>query len=255
MTTETTVCGGGAILELESATSTNSFLVDSRRHGQPYRAVYTMNQTEGRGRSGRGWIGRPGETLAFSFVCDEPEDNVSLTWMPLLAGAVLCEVLRNVVGEKIAVKWPNDVLVGDKKLAGILVEAIPQVGVIVGVGVNLHSTALSLPHPQATSVAVLGGQVRDPRSEVILPFLNLLDEHLRDASYLTDDGKIARYRQLVMRHLGTVGKEVRFTAAGGQSEEAVAVGLGKDGALLVCRRGDENLLPIHSGDVFEIARS
>jgi BirA family biotin operon repressor/biotin-[acetyl-CoA-carboxylase] ligase len=247
--------GTPGILELSCAASTNSFLADALRQGQAIAGVYTMNQTEGRGRHGRSWVGHPGETLAFSIVCVDPEDTVSFTWIPLLAGAALCEVLQGFVNERIAVKWPNDVFAGGKKLAGILVEAIPGVGIIVGVGVNLHSRGDTLPHPQATSLTLLGGQVRDPKREVIVPFLEQLEQHFSDVSTVSEEDKVARYTQLVGNYLDTLGRGVRVSLPGGRIEQGVAVGLARDGALLVRRDGDSHTTPIHAGDIFQIERS
>jgi BirA family transcriptional regulator, biotin operon repressor / biotin---[acetyl-CoA-carboxylase] ligase len=99
--------------------------------GAPHGTLVTAGeQTAGRGRQGREWLAEPGDALLLSFVLREADPP-----LPLSAAVALCDALP-VDAE---IKWPNDIWIDRRKVAGILVEARPQEGwAVLGVGVNVH---------------------------------------------------------------------------------------------------------------------
>lgn len=128
--------------------STNTALRD-----EPIGSVLaTLNQTSGRGRLGRDWIETPGKGLAISLVISPTSIP---TLIPLVAGAALVAVLRE-RGVDSWTKWPNDVYIGDRKVAGILTEMPSADRVIVGLGVNVRYSRDELPLDTATSLAAEG---------------------------------------------------------------------------------------------------
>lgn len=101
-------------------------------------AVYTDSQTAGRGRRGRAWENRPGEALYYSRLVRRPlADAVTL---PLLCSLAAADAVRALCGQEAGVKWPNDLLLGGKKICGILCESVTAAGqtsYILGIGINL----------------------------------------------------------------------------------------------------------------------
>ena len=123
-------------------------------------------QTAGRGRSGRRWITPPGSGLAFSLVLRPTLPLVQLPRLTMLAGLAACEGIERAAGVDSRLKWPNDVLVGGRKVAGILAESSLSGEhldyVVLGIGVNVNAS----PPPEAvdfpaTSLAEAAGHAVD----------------------------------------------------------------------------------------------
>lgn len=119
---------------LEICTSTNDYVQELGRAGFPHGTwISAHQQTKGRGRYGRSWISEEGGL--FLSVLLRPERRERWSWIPLQVGARIAEILLKIKpGLQIRVKWPNDVLLEQKKVAGILCEA--QDCMTVGVGMN-----------------------------------------------------------------------------------------------------------------------
>ena len=111
--------------------STNERARELASRGAPHGTLVTADeQTAGRGRQGREWVAAPGSALLLSLVLRNPSAS-----LPLAAAVAVCEALPI----DAAIKWPNDIWVDRRKVAGILVEARPQEGwAVVGIGVNVH---------------------------------------------------------------------------------------------------------------------
>ncbi|MEZ5186650.1 MAG: biotin--[acetyl-CoA-carboxylase] ligase [Candidatus Nanopelagicales bacterium] len=133
--------------------STNADLVAVPGHGA---VLVAIEQTAGRGRRDRSWVSRPGEGLTFSVRLEAPSTVTAWGWIPLLAGVAVADAIRDSGVPEVGLKWPNDVVGGSGKLAGILVQRDGD-AVIVGVGVNLRFAG-DPPDPNAVSVAELGGE-------------------------------------------------------------------------------------------------
>lgn len=131
--------------------STNALARELAAGGAPHGTLVTAgHQSAGRGRSDRVWVAPPDSSVLMSAIV-RPADPL----LPLRAAVALCDVLTAV--PDVAIKWPNDVLIGGRKVAGILVEGRPQDGwAVLGMGVNV--TAFPPEHAdRATSVAAVGG--------------------------------------------------------------------------------------------------
>lgn len=125
----------------------------------------TEEQTEGRGRLGRSWVAPAGSSVLVSVLLRPDVPSERLPELSLVAGRALAAALAAETGLEPEVKFPNDVLVGGRKVAGILAEAT-EGRVVLGIGVNVRQTADELPdRPQlpATSLALEGVQVDRPR--------------------------------------------------------------------------------------------
>jgi len=120
--------------------STNSDLAKLAAEGAPEGTVLIAeSQTAGRGRQGRSWFSAEGSALAMSWLMRPESDPVSWGLIPLLTGLAAVECLHDLGLDAAKLKWPNDILVNDRKLAGILCESTlgPNSSVVVGLGMNL----------------------------------------------------------------------------------------------------------------------
>lgn len=149
-------------------------------HDAPEGAVAAADeQTAGRGRLGRDWVAPPGSSVLVSVALQPDVPTARLAELSLVAGRACALALGELAEVTPEVKWPNDVLVGGRKIAGILAEA-REGRVVLGIGINVLQTADELPqraqHP-ATSLLLETGR-RVPRAELLASLLEHLErEH------------------------------------------------------------------------------
>jgi len=224
-------------------------------------------QTAGRGRLGRTWTSVPGAALTFSVLLRPVTvPPARRGWLPLLAGVAVASAVRSVTGGGVgggvasgggvgaALKWPNDVLVGDRKLAGILAEQSPDgSAVVIGMGLNVATPADALPVSPAglpaTSLLVEGASVS--REALLLEVLRQLES--RYLAFRADPdpvraGLLAEYRLLC----GTLGQTVRVELPLGRILTGVATDVDPDGRLLVQETGVAAVTPVSAGDVIHV---
>jgi BirA family transcriptional regulator, biotin operon repressor / biotin---[acetyl-CoA-carboxylase] ligase len=246
LTTDDLVAALGAIpvrapVRAEEVTaSTNATAFQLAEAGSPeWTLVSAAHQTEGRGRLDRSWTDAPGRALLFSFVLRPAIAAARAGLLPLLAGACMAEAIRATTGRRAACKWPNDLLLQDHKVGGILVESRvvdDQLRfVVVGVGVNLA------PPPDVSGAGGIGETV-GPRA--------LLSEFLvRFASvYTTQDASLEeRVRHAWLPVSATVGQLVEATTLGGRDVTGRAVGIDDFGSLVLSTDAGE--VRVGFGDV------
>ena len=154
---------GSPRLHLRSTASTNERARQLAATGAPHGTLVTAaEQTAGRGRQGRTWVAPAGRALLMSLVLRQPR-----RLLPLAAGVAVAEL----VGPNAMVKWPNDVLAADRKVAGILVEGRPQEGwAVLGIGVNVALAMEDFPPELRSTAGTLGlpPQALEPTLEALL---------------------------------------------------------------------------------------
>jgi BirA family biotin operon repressor/biotin-[acetyl-CoA-carboxylase] ligase len=203
--------------------STNSRARELAEAGAPGGTVITTReQTAGRGRQGRVWTAPEGKALLYSAIL-RPLDERHLL-LPLSVPLAVCaaaEALRP--GSKGMVKWPNDVWLEGRKLAGILIEAKPQDGwAVIGVGLNLTIAPEEFPADLRQPAISLGGDItpEEARRE--------LDSQLSRWAYAAEDEVLTEWR----RRDGLLGREVSWEDGSG-----VADGIDDRGNLVVALAG------------------
>ncbi len=238
------------IVVTASTGSTNADVAAAARAGAPEGTVHTTDaQTSGRGRLDRTWESPAGSGLAVSVLLRP--DSVPATrwvWLPLLVGLAVDATVRE-CGVESGLKWPNDVLVDGRKLAGILLERVDTPtgpAAIVGVGLNVTLREAELPVPTATSLQ-LEGATETSRSIILRSYLRNL-EALYRAWKASDGDPGAGIRDSYVRRCTTLGTRVRVdlpTGSSSQDEvlEGVATGIDDLGRLLVDGRA------ISAGDI------
>ncbi|MCR9161004.1 MAG: biotin--[acetyl-CoA-carboxylase] ligase [Nannocystaceae bacterium] len=223
--------------------STNDRAASWLREGGPHGLVVTAEtQSAGRGRNGRSWSSPPGGNLYVSVGLRVGSARRDLSALGLVVGLGLYEGLGPIEG--LGLKWPNDVLVGHRKLAGVLCESrwAQDVEVVVGFGVNLRREGID-PALHERAVA-LDERVAGPveRAGLLARLLEALERRL-DAFLLMG---FDEHRQAYLDANVQIGTRVRVVS-GDESFEGVAVDVDEDGALRV--RTDEGLKVVRAGDV------
>jgi BirA family transcriptional regulator, biotin operon repressor / biotin---[acetyl-CoA-carboxylase] ligase len=240
-------------LEVVAVTgSTNADLL--RRGGPEGQVLVAESQVAGRGRMGRSWVSAAGASLTFSVLLRPVSVPASRRgWLPLLTGVSVACAVRDVAGVAAVLKWPNVVLVGSRKLAGILAEQSGD-AVVIGIGLNVATPADALPVSPAglpaTSLLVEGASVS--REALLAGILRELER--RYAAFRDDPspgcrtGLMAEYRALCV----TLGRPVRVELPGGSVLAGVAEDIDADGRLLVASPGSTPPTPVSAGDVIHV---
>jgi len=216
--------------------STNADLLAAARSGAPDRSVLVAeHQHTARGRHGRSWSSPPRAGLTLSVLLRTGGVPVArLGWLPLLTGVALVDVLRRVAEVDAVLKWPNDVLVGGGKVAGILAEVAtttPEPTVVVGLGLNVSLRTDELPVPEATSLHLLGAGCTD-RGLLLRALLRELA--VRESSWRRAGGDPASgLGQEYRLRCSTLGQRVRVVLPAGQVLAGRAVAVDDDGRLVV----------------------
>ncbi len=213
--------------------STNTIAQELAAAGAPHGTlVSTDEQLAGRGRQGRRWSAPPGQSLLCSWVIRDPARLLSLA-----AGVAVAEAC----GPRALLKWPNDVLIDGRKVAGILVEGRPQEGwAVLGIGINAALDITQLPPELRDRAGTLGLS-----SDQLGPLLNsvclLLDRWL--AAPKQDMLTAVRERDALL------GEAVAWDQGGG-----TAAGIDPDGRLLVAVEGGDTVA-LDAGEVLLLSRS
>ncbi|UZJ60952.1 bifunctional biotin--[acetyl-CoA-carboxylase] ligase/biotin operon repressor BirA [Pseudomonas sp. KU26590] len=191
--------------------------------------VLAEQQTAGRGRRGRKWVSPFAENLYYSLALRMDGGTRRLDGLSLLVGLAVVDTLRELGISCAGLKWPNDILVGGKKLAGVLLEVTGDPAnvchVVIGIGININMRESAVVDQAWTSLALELGQVQD-RNKVA----SALSRHL--SAYLAghqEKGFAAYRRDWEDRHLWQ-GLAVALTA-GAKITQGVVMGVGDDGAL------------------------
>lgn len=209
--------------------------------------LVTRNQTAGRGRLDRVWTAPDGAALAISVVVRVSVEAELRGWIPLIAGIAMADaVAAQLPAHAVGVKWPNDVLVDDRKICGILAEATTD-AIIVGAGVNTAMTPEQLPVPTATSFAVVGAHVDE--DQLLADYLRGIDAHLADLVD-ADDAVSSGLHAVATERITTLGRAVRVSLPGDRMLEGTARELDGEGRLVVRRGRDDH--PISAGDVVHV---
>ena len=181
-------------------------------------------QSAGRGRLDRTFEAAKSSALLFSFYIEPKIKITELSYLPLLVGASVAQSINELTkSNEFKCKWPNDIIFGDRKVAGLLAEKFGD-GVIVGVGINVSMTDPQLPVPHASSI-FLATDISLNRNALLAKILNDLNIKLVDwqgGADLTNG-----YRDIS----ATLGKSVRIQLPGGESVEGMARDIDVTGAL------------------------
>lgn len=231
-----------------STASTNADLVDAARADAPGgRVLVTSDQQAGRGRFERVWECPPDRAVALSALVRPRRPMAEWGWLSLLVGIAVVDGLQAAAGVDVGLKWPNDVLVGEKKICGILCEAVPSESgpaAVLGLGVNIALTRQELPVPTATSLRLEGSDAS--ATDVVLAILAALQDHFlrwdAGGSLATD----------YSRRCSTVGQQVAVHVAENVTTIGRALGVDDAGCLIV--QTGQGVRSFAAGDVVHLRK-
>jgi BirA family transcriptional regulator, biotin operon repressor / biotin---[acetyl-CoA-carboxylase] ligase len=212
---------GSPRLHMRSTGSTNDRARELAAAGAPHGTLVTASdQSAGRGRQGRTWSAPEGRALLASLVLREPPDI-----LPLVAAVAVADVVAERLADgDVAIKWPNDVLVDGRKVAGILAEGRPQEGwAVLGVGINVAIDVAALPDELRATAATMGLEPAGVET-VLAGLLAALDRRLGDDRAAV----LAAWRERDALR----GRDVAWAAGSGR-----AAGVDGSGRLVVELRG------------------
>jgi BirA family biotin operon repressor/biotin-[acetyl-CoA-carboxylase] ligase len=246
----TTAIFGRCLHVLSDTSSTNDEVKRLAAQGAPEGTVVVAEyQSKGRGRQGRTFVSPAGVGIYLSVLLRPSIATTQLPQLTFLVAVAAAEALSEVTALPIGLKWPNDVEVQGKKVAGILTEAIFCPGappaVVVGIGVNVNTRLQQLPselHHRVTSLALEAGRPF-PRPQLIIALL----AHLERLYHTFQQYGISPILKRWLHYGRIVGRHVRF-AHGATYEEGRVLGLDADGALLV-HMGNGMTQRVISGEV------
>jgi len=236
----------GARVEIvDEAPSTNALVADRARAGEPpWLVLVAEHQTAGRGRLDRTWETPDRAALTFSVLLRPDSSSDRWPWLPLLTGYAVGSALRG-AGADACLKWPNDVTVGDQKIAGILLERVETPegpAAVVGIGLNVSTTRAELPVETATSLSLVGVEV--DRTDLLNDILETLAS--RYTAWEGGESLVPAYQRVCT----TIGRGVRVDLPSGETLAGTATGIDDSGRLIV--EDDRGITSVGAGDVVHV---
>ena len=231
---------------VEEVGSTNAELAKAAADDVPEGTVLVAeHQAAGRGRLDRTWISPPRAGVTVSFLLRPDVPAARRGWLPLLTGVALAESVAEITGVLPSLKWPNDLLARDgRKLAGILAESTGT-AVVVGVGLNVSTTAQELPETGTSLSRVTGATV--DRVPVLVGFLRAVERRYRRWTEHLGDPVSSGLAQDYLSWCSTVGATVTVDLPDGSTLEGVAEAVDWDGRLVVATAAGR--VELATGDV------
>ncbi|MBF8186688.1 biotin--[acetyl-CoA-carboxylase] ligase [Nonomuraea sp. K274] len=234
---------------VESTGSTNADLAESAREGAQEGTVLVAEaQVAGRGRLGRGWSVPPRAGLTFSILLRPEVPVADQGWLPLLYAVAAASAVRRLCEVDVRLKWPNDLLIGERKLAGVLAERTDD-AVVIGMGLNVSLRPDELPVETATSLVIEQAACVD-RDPLLRAVLREVEGHYRDWTAAGGDAEAAGLRPAYLAGCATVGRRVRVELPGGRALTGLATGVDGAGHLQVESAGERYTLS--AGDVVHV---
>lgn len=242
---------GQRILRMASVDSTNAWIMAREDAlNQAGLVVWAEHQTAGKGQKGRQFASVAGQQLLFSVVAHPTCAPEEISLVSLLAGLAVAQAIDHHTGLSPQLKWPNDVVVAERKVCGVLVEmkSSPQgqPRLVIGIGINCYGQLEDYPEELRGVLTTLEAQgVRVDREALLKTILERLDGHLFDLT----QGEKARLLEDWRKRAWLKGRRVKVWHGATQAyHEAIAHDITVDGQLMVTTPGGQILLVL-SGDV------
>lgn len=237
--------GKNIIIRQAVSSTMDEAFEQANRGAEEGTVVCAESQTKGRGRMGRSWVSPKGKGIYLSVILRPQLAPSQAAQLTLMTAVAVCEALQKVSGVDVRIKWPNDLLVKNRKVSGILTEMSAEVDrikfIVVGIGINVNASKDDLP-PSATSLKV-EAKKNFPRVPVIQEILRSLEKWYDPLPTAGFEPVLRRWKELSM----TLGKRVKISELNG-SVEGEAVDLANDGGLLI-RNISGVIVKKMSGDV------
>lgn len=233
--------------------STNDVALDMGRRGEPEGTVVTaLTQTKGRGRLGRAWWDRPGESAIVSILLRPRKTAAELGQLAFVAGLAVARLLEEHSLDGVALKWPNDVMLGDGKVAGILVETEVSTSgtlAVIGIGINVGQSEFP-PEISDTATSIL-------LSAGVAPDVETLARSAAEKMLECYEAYLSRGFEEILRgwrkYMWGLGSSA-VVRTSGQRIEGRLKGVSPEGALIVVDR-DGREHTVHTADGIRLSES
>ncbi len=253
---DTEIFGKKGIHYFREIDSTNNKAKDLAASGAPEGTiVIAEQQTKGRGRRGRVWFSPPGGGIYISLILRPEMPPNEAPTMTLMTAVAVAEALISLVELEVSIKWPNDILVGGKKVAGILTEISTEMDsidfIIVGLGMNVNMPLASFPkeiNDIVTSILLETGK-HFSRIELIRAYLHFHEKYYKIFQKNGYEPIIERWKELS----NMFGRNIMVNVLGKEYSGEV-IDMDNDGALIL-KDNQGNLHRVFSGDVTLLRRS
>ena len=228
------------MVEVTGSTQDDLFELASSGTAIPKTILASEFQSSGRGRLDRTFEAAPHSALTFSIYIEPKVDKEEWSFLTLLAGISVHEALHTLDPQTtVGIKWPNDLLINDKKFVGMIAQATDK-GVVIGIGINVGMTSDELPVESATSLALEEFAILD-RNLILATIINHFEINLEMWEH--DQSFLAQYRAASV----TLGRDVEVTLPGGEVIQSRAIDISNAGGLML-----ENGREITVGDVVHL---
>jgi BirA family biotin operon repressor/biotin-[acetyl-CoA-carboxylase] ligase len=240
---------------LEQTGSTNKDLL-SKAEGLPeFYVLATDFQLTGKGRMDRSWEASPGSSVMASILLRPRFSQSSgIGWLSLLTALAITRAVSD-LGLAPKIKWPNDVLIGEKKVSGILAEAATDLScVVIGFGINVNQSTQQLPVDSATSLFLLlenAGSVN--RDQLLAAVIENIKQLYVDLSSTSGDAQVSGLRKAILEISATVGNQVSVEFPDGRKVLGLAKDIDETGRLVVVTQNET--LSVSAGDVLHLRKA
>ncbi len=230
------------IIKFETITSTNQYLKENYKKIDNLAVICAEHQTNGRGRLGRSWV--DSDDLLFSILIKDDGNNLAnITDYSLLIASTIYKVLINYV-DCISIKWPNDILYKDKKLVGILLEAVTTDKIecaIIGVGINVNANCY---YGELKNKAISLKQILCKETNKVKLLTNICNQFKDD--YSSYQKKENDYLKIIRENFYLSEREVEFIYKGNPCK-GIVKGISENGNILINVFGDT--IEVSSGEI------
>ena len=227
---------------LKQVTSTNTYIKDNCANTNPRQkaVVFTDHQTEGRGQYGSTWSSAVGQNLLVSLY--QPLDHSSqdpsfpFKWNMYIA-VIVRQVIQQLVDQPVSIKWPNDILINHKKVAGILIQNLYSgsqlTASIIGIGINVNQKQFDESLPHATSLSLQGSKLLS-QQDILYQIITTLDGESISDTHVKNPNLILN---LYNKHLYKVQEDVICKDKAGNQLEGILSHIDKNGDLNLLHQG------------------
>lgn len=238
---------GKEIIVLESVGSTNDYIKENAQKLMDGTVVTTREQTKGKGRLGRIWKNKKDDDISFSFLLRPELSPMEVSAITPLCGLAVAKGLNRYFDFDAKIKWPNDIIVGNKKICGMLTEMSCEFDrleyLVVGIGVNVMSKAFPEEIAHKATSCVLQSNKEINKNQLLAVILKQIEDILLGGNYRFNKENLEEYKA----YCATLGRKVTFTRRG-ESVEGVATDINNDGELVVTLP-DNTTETVFSGEV------
>ena len=229
-----------SVVELTGSTQNDLLQLVESKIALDGQVIVTEFQSSGRGRLDRTFEAPAKSALLFSFYIKPRKKRSEWGFIPLIAGLSLVRSINTLdSGMNVSLKWPNDLIINEKKCAGIIAQTTTE-GIVLGIGLNVSMTTNELPVPKATSLSIEGSTINDRNlllSEILNTFAELFESWEEGTELLNEYASVS----------STIGKKVRIELPGGENLEGSVARISYMGELVL-----DNGKHVSAGDVIHL---